>query len=58
VLLGILAVGSTAPAGQNGNRAASGRQTLSAVEAENPAFLREEEKLARDVLAGKGRKAV
>jgi hypothetical protein len=49
VLLGILAVGATALAGQNGNRTASGQQTLSAIEAENLVFLREEEKLARDV---------
>jgi len=49
VLLGILAIAGTALAGQNGNRTASGQQTLSAIEAENLIFLREEEKLARDV---------
>jgi len=48
-LLGILLIGGTALAGQNGSRTASGQQTLSAIEAENLVFLREEEKLARDV---------
>ena len=49
VVLGILVAAGTAPAGQNGNGASAGQQTLTAVEAENLAFLREEEKLARDV---------
>ncbi len=49
VLLGIIVIGGTALAGQNGNRTASGQQTLSAIEAKNLVFLREEEKLARDV---------
>jgi len=49
VLLGILVTVGTAAAGQNGNGTFIGQQALSAAEAENLAFLREEEKLARDV---------
>ena len=49
VLLSILVIGGTAAAGQNGKRTLSDQQTLSAVEEENLIFLREEEKLARDV---------
>jgi hypothetical protein len=49
VLLGILVIAGSATAGQNGNGAFTGQQTLTAAEAENLAFLREEEKLARDV---------
>jgi hypothetical protein len=49
VLLGILVTVGTASAGQNGNGAFSGQQALTAAEAENLAYLREEEKLARDV---------
>jgi hypothetical protein len=49
MLLGILVIGGTASAGQNGNGAFSGQQALTAAEAENLAYLREEEKLARDV---------
>jgi hypothetical protein len=49
VLLSILVTVGAAPAGRNGNGAFSGQPNLSAVEAENLAFLREEEKLARDV---------
>ena len=49
VLLSILLTAGALSAGQNGNGAFSGQQALSAVEAENLAFMREEEKLARDV---------
>ena len=49
VLMGILVTVGTAPAGQNGNGAFSGQQVLTAAEADNLVFLREEEKLARDV---------
>jgi hypothetical protein len=49
VLFGILLTAGALSAGQNGNGAFSGQQALSAVEAENLAFMREEEKLARDV---------
>ena len=49
VLLGILLTAGALSAGQNGNGAFSGQQALSTVEAENLAFMREEEKLARDV---------
>jgi hypothetical protein len=49
VSLGILLSAGALSAGQNGNGTISGQQTLSAVEAENLAFMREEEKLARDV---------
>ena len=49
VLLSILVIGGTAAAGQNGKHTLSDQQTLSAVEEENLIFLREEEKLARDV---------
>jgi len=49
VLLGILFTVGMAPAGQNGSGAFSGQQTLTAAEATNLAFMREEEKLARDV---------
>ena len=49
LLLGILVTVGTATAGQNGKGTFIGQQTLSAVEAENLAFMREEEKLARDV---------
>ena len=49
VLLSILIAAGTAPAGQNGNGTFSGKQSLTAVEEANLAYLREEEKLARDV---------
>ena len=49
VLLGILVTVGMAPAGQNGNGVFSGQQALTAAEATNLIFLREEEKLARDV---------
>ena len=49
VVLSILVAAGTASAGQNGNGAFSGQQALTAAEAENLAYLREEEKLARDV---------
>jgi len=49
VLMGILVTVGVAPAGQNGNGAFPGQQTLTPVEATNLAFMREEEKLARDV---------
>ena len=49
VLLSILLTAGALSAGQNGNGTFSGQQALSAVEAENLAFMREEEKLARDV---------
>jgi hypothetical protein len=49
MMLGILVTVGTASAGQNGNGAFSGQQALTAAEAENLAYLREEEKLARDV---------
>jgi hypothetical protein len=49
VLLGILLTAGALSAGQNGNGAFSGQQALSAGDAENLAFMREEEKLARDV---------
>jgi len=49
VLLSILVTVGAAPAGQNGNGTFIGQQALTAAEAENLAFLREEEKLARDV---------
>jgi hypothetical protein len=49
MMLGILVTVGTASAGQNGNGAFSGQQALTAAEATNLIFLREEEKLARDV---------
>ena len=49
VFLGILVTVGTATAGQNGNSTFSGQQALTAAEAENLVFMREEEKLARDV---------
>jgi len=49
VPLGILLSAGALSAGQNGNGAFSGQQALSAGDAENLAFMREEEKLARDV---------
>ena len=49
VLLSVLITVGAAPAGQNGNGTFIGQQALTAAEAENLAFLREEEKLARDV---------
>ena len=49
VFLSILIIGGTASAGQNGKGTVSGQQALSQAEIEALIFLREEEKLARDV---------
>jgi len=49
VLMGILVTVGMAPAGQNGNGAFSGQQVLTTAEEAHLVFLREEEKLARDV---------
>jgi hypothetical protein len=49
VLFGILSTAGILSAGQNGNSSFSGQQTLTAAEAGNLVFMREEEKLARDV---------
>jgi hypothetical protein len=49
VLLGVLIVAGSAPAVQNGNGAFTGQQTLTDDEKANLAYLREEDKLARDV---------
>jgi len=47
--MGILVTVGMAPAGQNGNGAFSGQQVLTTAEEAHLVFLREEEKLARDV---------
>ena len=49
LLLGILVTVGTATAGQNGKGTFTGQQALTADEVEKLTFLREEEKLARDV---------